>query len=210
MKWGFSVGQNCKISIYILIDSQCKGQIWRFYCIPCTTVKTLWSCCDEKSQSKVYQGGRVFLAVGVGDYVFACKIDVFRFPCLLSPCALSKTTSGQSAVNILLNCADHVRMLFDYHVLKIDAELFSERKHGPKINAVIERCFKLMLFNDLFTRPAAVGKYHSCRVMFLSILVIIGATYTLFYLCFWSLLSPWGNIRLFSCYKTLLCSQASH
>lgn len=34
-------------------------------------------------------------------------------------------------------------MLFDYYVLKIDAELFSESKHGPKINAVTERCFKL-------------------------------------------------------------------
>lgn len=67
----------------------------------CTTVKHFGAVGMRRLQ--VYQGGRVsFLAVGVGDHVFACKFMFFCFVCLLSPCALSKTTSGQNAVNILL------------------------------------------------------------------------------------------------------------
>lgn len=80
------------------------------------------------SQKCIREGG-FFLTVGVGDNVFACKsmFYVSRVCSLLVP--YPKTTSGQNAVNILLNCADHVRMLcffFLDYVLKIDAELFSE------------------------------------------------------------------------------------
>lgn len=53
------------------------------------------------SQKCIREGG-FFLAVGVGENVFACKSMFFCFPCLLSPCALSKTTSGQNAVNIFV------------------------------------------------------------------------------------------------------------
>lgn len=84
---------------------------------------------------KVYQGGRVFLAVGVGDNVFACKIVCFCFPCLLSPCALSKTTSGQKCCKYfvkLRRSRQDAFFFFYYVLLKIDAELFSEWKTWPK------------------------------------------------------------------------------
>lgn len=80
--------------------------------------------------------------------MFACNFFFFFF-CLLSPCALTKTTSGQNAVNIIEIVQIASGSFFSYE-LHIDAKIsfvFSERKLGPKTNAVTERCFKLMLFN---------------------------------------------------------------
>lgn len=68
-------------------------------CILCTTVNTLELASVRDSVKSVREGG-VHLAVGV---VNICSC--LNFVCLLSPCALSKTNSGQNAVN---TCANQV------------------------------------------------------------------------------------------------------